>query len=349
MTREASAGLRLADLTTLRLGGPAREVVTAQTQDELVAAVREVDARGERLLVVGGGSNLVVADDGFDGVVVLVRTRGVEHRRAAGGAVELVLAAGEPWDDLVATTVEQGLAEVAALSGIPGLVGATPIQNVGAYGQEIAAAVRSVRVLDRRDGELAELAPAECGFAYRDSRFKHDPALVVLAVTLALTTQPPRVRYAELARALGVQVGDTASASAVRDTVLRLRRSKGMVLDETDPDTRSAGSFFTNPVLAVDDPRLRALPEEAPRYPGAAQGTVKVSAAWLIEQAGIAKGFGRGDARISTKHSLALTNRGDATTADLLAVAGEVVSAVRARFGVDLAPEPVLVGCALPG
>jgi UDP-N-acetylmuramate dehydrogenase len=334
---------RLAELTTLRLGGPGREVVTAAREDELVAAVTEADGRGVPVLLVGGGSNLVVADEGFDGRVVLVRTRGVDGE---GGRVRV--AAGEPWDELVAATVADGRGGVAALSGIPGLAGATPIQNVGAYGQEVASVVSAVRVLDRRTGGVLELAPSDCGFGYRDSRFKHDPAFVVLAVELTLGADPPQVRYPELARSLGVEVGATAPPTDVREAVLALRRSKGMVLDPADPDTRSAGSFFTNPVLAEDDPRLVALPGSAPRYP-AAPGRVKVSAAWLIEQAGISKGYGHGDARISTKHTLALTNRGAATTAQLLAVAGEVAGAVRARFGIDLVAEPVLVGCALPG
>ena len=342
-TTTATAGPRLAELTTLRVGGPAREVVTATREDELVAAVLEADGRGVPVLLVGGGSNLVVADEGFDGRVVLVRTRGAD-----GDAGRLRVAAGEPWDDVVAATVAEGRGGVAALSGIPGLAGATPIQNVGAYGQEIASAVTAVRVLDRGTGGIRELAPQDCGFGYRDSRFKRDPAFVVLAVELTLADDPPQVRYAELARALGVEVGATAPPTDVREAVLGLRRRKGMVLDPTDPDTHSAGSFFTNPVLADADPRLVALPGTAPRYP-AAPGSVKVSAAWLIEQAGIAKGFGHGDARISTKHTLALTNRGAATTAELLAVAGEVVAAVRDRFGIDLVAEPVLVGCALPG
>jgi UDP-N-acetylmuramate dehydrogenase len=340
---QAPAGLRLADLTTLRVGGPAREVVTATSEGELVDAVRDADGRGAPLLLVGGGSNLVVADEGFDGVVVLVRTRGVH---GADGIVRV--AAGEPWDDLVAATVDDGFGGISALSGIPGLTGATPIQNVGAYGQEVASVLKSVRLLDRGTGEVREIDRDELGFGYRDSRLKHDPSLVVLAVAMALPGEPPQVRYAELARALGLEVGATAPPADVRAAVLGLRRGKGMVLDPADPDTRSAGSFFTNPVLPEDDPRLAALPATAPRYPATA-GSVKVSAAWLIEQAGIARGYGHGDARISTKHTLALTNRGSASTAELLAVAGEVAAAVRDRFGVDLVAEPVLVGCALPG
>ena len=344
------SGVRLAELTTLRLGGPARAVVRPGSESELVEAVLGLDRAGTPLLLVGGGSNLVVADDGFDGTVVLLQTRGVrrEHVRA-DGAIELTVAAGEPWDDLVASTVVDGYGGVAALSGIPGLAGATPVQNVGAYGQEIASVVRTVRVLDRQTGKVGELAAAECGFGYRDSRFKQDPRFVVLAVTLRLAAGDQPVRYAELARTLDVAVGTAAPPDKVRAAVLELRRAKGMVIDPgaDDPDTRSAGSFFMNPLLPEGGRTLAELPPDAPRYPAPA-GQVKVSAAWLIEQSGFGKGYGDGAARISTKHTLALTNRGDATTAELLALAAEVVSGVRMRFGVILTPEPLLVGCAIP-
>ncbi len=338
---------RLSELTTLGLGGPARRVVEPRSEAELVEVVRELDAEGTPLLVVGGGSNLVVGDDGFDGVVVRLPATGVGHA-VEGDGIRVRVSAGQPWDPLVAALVEGGHGgQVAALSGIPGLAGATPIQNVGAYGQDVAAVVASVHVLDRRHGWLDDLDASECRFGYRDSLFKHDPLWVVLGVTLRLASQDQPVRYAELARTLGVDLGATAPAADVRAAVLELRRRKGMVLDPADPDTRSAGSFFTNPVLTADDPRLAALPDGVPRYP-AGDGQVKVSAAWLIENAGFAKGYGHGDARISTKHTLALTNRGTATTAQLLALAGEIVAGVRERFDVALTPEPVLVGCALP-
>ncbi len=347
--------LRLADLTTLRLGGPAGDVASPVTEDELVAVVTELDRAGRPLLLVGGGSNLVVADEGFPGTVVRILTRGVAERAddasPDGSADHLVdVAAGEPWDDLVARTVRSGLAGLEAMSGIPGLAGATPVQNVGAYGQEVAQTIEAVRVLDRTSGRVLTLASADCGFGYRTSAFRGSARFLVLGVTFRLrsTGTSTPIGYGELAGALGIPVGGMAALPAVRDAVLRLRRAKGMVLDPTDPDTTSAGSFFTNPVL--DEAGAAALPAEAPRYP-AGGGRTKTSAAWLIEQAGFGKGYalaaGSGRARISTKHTLALTNAGGATTADLLDLAREIRAGVRARFGIELTPEPVLLGCSL--
>ena len=339
-------GPRLAEHTTLRLGGPVRRLVVARTDDEVVDLVRDADGRGEPLLVLGGGSNLVVADEGFDGTVVRVATRGV---RRSGGTV--TAAAGEDWDAFVAGMVADGLAGVEALSGVPGLVGASPIQNVGAYGQDVAQTVSAVQVLDRSSGALRTLSNDECRFTYRHSVFKGDGRYVVLDVTFELApaaTGSP-VRYAELARHLGVGIGDRAPLPDVRQAVLDLRRRKGMVLDAADHDTWSVGSFFTNPLLpAVEADRL--LPAEAPRWPET-DGRLKVSAAWLIERAGFDRGFALhpdSPARISTKHTLALTNRGTASTADLLELAAAIRAGVHERFGVVLAPEPVLVGCALP-
>ncbi|EFQ82283.1 UDP-N-acetylenolpyruvoylglucosamine reductase domain protein [Aeromicrobium marinum DSM 15272] len=337
----------LAELTTLRVGGPAAEVVDATDAGELVAAVREADEAGRPLLLVAGGSNLVVADDGFDGRVVLVRSRGITVSADACSGASVTVAAGEPWDAFVRTAVERGWVGVEALAGIPGSVGATPIQNVGAYGQEVADTIASVRTWDRRESRIRTLAAADCGFAYRHSRFKADPRrFVVLDVTfqLPLGDLGAPVGYAELARSLHVQVGDRAPAADVREAVLRLRAGKGMVLDESDHDTWSAGSFFTNPLLG---PEVAAsLPADAPRF-DQPDGTVKTSAAWLIDRAGFGRGHGEGAARLSTKHTLALTNRGGATAADLLALAREVRDGVRQQFGVDLQPEPVLVGCRL--
>ncbi|HEX6921470.1 MAG TPA: UDP-N-acetylmuramate dehydrogenase [Actinomycetes bacterium] len=336
----------LAGRTTLRLGGAARRLVEAETEAELVDLVRAADAAGDRLLLLGGGSNLVVADTGFDGLVVQVATRGTRQEEV-GGRVRLTAAAGEPWDALVADAVADGLAGVEALSGIPGLVGATPIQNVGAYGQEVAQTVVSVRVLDRRSGEVRELSPPECAFTYRHSVFKGNHDHVVLAVTFALepSGEGAPVRYAELARRLGVAVGERAPLPDVRAAVLDLRRGKGMVLDPDDHDTWSAGSFFTNPVLPAEVAD-RLLPADAPRWPEL-DGRVKTSAAWLIERSGFSKGYGEGPARVSAKHTLALTNRGGARTDDLLALAREIRAGVRARFGIELVNEPVLVGCSL--
>ena len=327
----------LAELTTLRLGGPAGRLVEARSEDELVATVREADAAGEPLLVLAGGSNVVIADAGFAGTVVLVRTAGVE----CDGDV-VTVAAGEPWDAFVARCVVHGRAGIECLSGIPGSIGATPIQNVGAYGQEVAETIVSVRALDRGSGRVEELSPSECGFGYRTSAFKSSPGRwVVLAVSYRLAHQERSgpIRYAELARRLDVSVGGTAELAAVREAVLELRRGKGMVLDAADPDTRSAGSFFTNPILDVSE-----VPPGAPAWPEP-DGRVKTSAAWLIEQAGFAKGAGRSDGiAISSKHVLALTNRGDGTAAELVQFAAEIAATVRERFGVALVPEPVFVG-----
>jgi UDP-N-acetylmuramate dehydrogenase len=332
--------------TTLRLGGPAHRLVETQTEEDLVEVVTRTDRAAEPLLVLGGGSNLVVGDGGFAGTVAAVGSRGVDVRPAGADRTGLVVAAGEPWDALVERSVTEGWAGIEALSGIPGLVGATPVQNVGAYGQEVAETVVGVRVLDRSTGAVGTLTAADCGFGYRHSVFRGADRWVVLSVHLRLrrSDRSGPVRYAELARVLDVPVGGTAPLAEVREAVLGLRRAKGMVLDPADPDTVSAGSFFTNPVL--DPPAAAVLPPDAPRWP-AADGRVKVSAAWLIEQAGFRRGQVHGTAAISTKHTLALVNRGGTSADDLLVLAREVRDGVRARFGVELSPEPLLVGCSL--
>jgi UDP-N-acetylmuramate dehydrogenase len=346
----------LAPLTTLRLGGPADRLVTVEEEDDLVDAVREADAAGERLLVLAGGSNLVIADAGFPGLVVRVATRGIDRAPADDGRVRLTVQAGEEWDAVVAAVVADGLAGIECLSGIPGSTGATPIQNVGAYGQEVSATVTAVRVLDRRTGAVEDLPPQACGFAYRSSAFKGRETHVVLAVTfsLARATVGEPLRYAELARALDVEVGAAAPLAEVREAVLRLRRGKGMVIDPGDPDSVSAGSFFTNPIVEAGD--FEALEGRAadrlgpevrpPRFPEP-DGRVKTSAAWLIEHAGFSKGYGDGRIGISAKHALALVNRGGGTTAELVALASEIAGGVRAAFGVELRPEPTLVGVSL--
>lgn len=342
----------LADHTTLRLGGPAARWVSVTTEDELVAAVSEADAVGEPVLVLGGGSNLVVADEGFPGTVVEVATRGVSpdtEDEASCGGVLVTVAAGESWDELVAHAVANEWSGIEALSGIPGSVGATPIQNVGAYGQEVSQTIASVRVWDRTLRGLRTFANADCGFAYRTSRFKADRLdpwggrHVVLSVTFQLRqgSMGGPVVYAELARTLGIGLGERAPLADVRRAVLGLRAGKGMVLDPADHDTWSAGSFFTNPVVPPD-----AVPDGAPAWPQP-DGQVKTSAAWLIERAGFAKGYGTDRAALSGKHTLALTNRGGATTAELLGLAREVRDGVEARFGIRLVNEPVLVGCEL--
>ena len=345
---EAAAEPLLADLTTLRVGGPARRLVQADSESALVAAVREADDTGTPLLLVAGGSNLVVADRGFDGTVVLVRSRGVAVDQDMCSGAMVTVAAGEPWDPFVAFAVEHGFVGVEALSGIPGSVGATPIQNVGAYGQEVAETIASVRCWDRQNGAVRTFAAGDCGFGYRTSRFKEDPQrYVVLSVTFQfrLGDLAAPIRYAELARVLGVQVGERVPMSQVRETVLGLRRRKGMVLDGADHDTWSAGSFFTNPFLHGD--AASRLPADAPRWEQP-DGSTKTSAAWLIEHAGFAKGYGNDRAALSGKHTLALTNRGSARTDDLLTLAADVQRGVYDRFGIWLVNEPVLVGCDLP-
>ena len=377
--------------TTLRLGGPAARLAEMQTAEELVDAVRRADAVGEPLLVLGGGSNLVVSDDGFPGTVLRVAITGITVREA-GEEVLITVAAGENWDQLVEWSVAEKLAGLECLAGIPGLTGATPIQNVGAYGQEVAATITTVTALDRASGSVTTLAGADCRFGYRTSRFKRTAwpqrqsgqgqgitaaagptgRYVVLDVTFALERDPMSVpvSYAELAAKLGVVCGDRAPLADVREAVLELRRGKGMVLDPADPDTVSAGSFFTNPVLSADElARLERVASarmpgmRVPTYPAPAQalaqaqasragqsahGYVKVPAAWLIEQAGFGKGHrGRGAARISSKHTLALINAGGGSAADLIGLAKQIVAGVRSAFGIELVHEPVLVGLTL--
>ena len=350
--------MKLADYTTVRLGGPARGFVRASTEEELIEAVRAADASGEPVLILGGGSNLVVADEGFDGTVIQVATRGVSPGTGPG---VLTVAAGEDWDAVVARTVAEGLAGLECLSGIPGLAGATPIQNVGAYGQEVSQTITQVRGYDRKTREIFDIPNEQCGFGYRTSRFRGADRFVVLSVTFGLAVQARSVpvRYAELAAALGVSPGDQVESIQARSAVIELRQRKGMVIDPADPDTRSVGSFFVNPVLDADAmacveaaARARCGPDtRVPRFPvedRAADGLVKVPAAWLIERAGFGKGYSPGDgARISSKHTLALVNSGSASTASLMALAREIRDGVRDTFGVWLAPEPVLVGVTL--
>jgi UDP-N-acetylmuramate dehydrogenase len=373
----------LAEYTTLRLGGPAARFSTAATVADLVDSVAAADRDGEPLLVLGGGSNLVVADTGFPGVVVRAAADGV--RFAVGdGAVEVTAAAGQDWDELVHRCLAEGLSGVECLSGIPGSAGATPIQNVGAYGQEVAETIVSVQAYDRAAGQTVVLRLADLGFGYRTSMFKRqaaaassaggsrpDPAcddggprtmvaatgrFVVLEVTFRLPASPlsAPVRYAELGRLLGIGEGGRVPVTDARAAVLELRRGKGMLLDEADPDTRSAGSFFTNPVVpaAAFDALCERLgaATRIPHWP-AGPGQVKLSAAWLIERAGFGRGFQLADdpagARISAKHTLALTNPGQATTDSLIRLARAIRDGVHAEFGIQLTNEPTLVGVTL--
>lgn len=371
------AGPSLAELTTLRVGGPVRRYVGTSTEAELVEAVRTADDAGEQVLVLGGGSNLLVADEPFDGVVVQDLRQGLDavaDDACAGAGV--TVPAGQPWDAVVETAAEQGWMGVEALSGIPGSTGATPVQNVGAYGQEVAGVLSSVRVYDRLERRTRTYAVGELGLGYRTSMLKRslsEPSggrvwgptgrwvVLEVALQMRLATLGAPVRYPELARTLGVEVGARVPARDVRAAVLELRRGKGMVLDAADHDTWSAGSFFTNPVMTTAQADAQ-LPADAPRYQvsdhtriaqiGAAApvvaGMVKTSAAWLISHAGFDKGYGLTPAAtLSTKHSLALTNRGGATAADLLELARAVRDGVESAYGVRLEPEPVLVGLSL--
>lgn len=341
----------LAPMTTMRVGGPARQFIELTRSAELVAAVSKLDAAGVPLLLIGGGSNVVISDEGFDGVVIQVRSRGVE-RSAAGNDVLASVAAGERWDPFVAQMVADGYGELAALSGIPGSVGATPIQNVGAYGHEVASFIDHVEAFDRQRCEVVTINHRDCRFSYRDSRFKQQPdRWLILRVVFRLSSQPQRhvVAYDDLARRLNVELGADVDAEGVRRAVLDIRRSKGMVLNIDDVDTWSVGSFFTNPI--VNTQVAEALPEDAPRFPVAGDDAhVKLSAAWLIDHAGFSKGWPDdldAAAGLSTKHTLAITNRGQASTNDVLSVARAVRDGVRSTFGVELVAEPRLIGCQL--
>ncbi len=347
----------LSELTTLRLGGPAPDLVTATSAEEIAAQVGAADRAGSGVLVLGGGSNIVVADAGIDFPIVRVGVKGIRVHNNGDGSALVTVGAGEDWDTVVADLTDRGFAELSPLSGIPGSTGATPVQNVGAYGTEIAEMLTSVTVYDRAGGEIRAISAADLRMSYRNSILRGTNSAVIVDVTFRLTAHPVRIKYAELARELDVPPGGTAAPADVRDAVLRLRRSKGMVLDPDDPDTYSAGSFFTNPILdavtaRLVDERIRGELGADVRYPSfPVTGTdgIKLSAAWLIDRAGFRKGHPGpgGRVQLSSKHTLALTNRGG-STADLLALAGEVRDGVRKAFGVTLHPEPVLVGVALP-
>jgi UDP-N-acetylmuramate dehydrogenase len=350
----------LSDLTTAAVGGPAGKYVEARTEAEIIEAVRAADAAGEQLLIIGGGSNLLISDDGFPGTVLKIASEGftVNAEDSCGG-VSVVVQSGHNWDALVQHAVLHAWSGIEALSGIPGATGATPVQNVGAYGADVSQTIAAVRTWDRERNAVKTFTNSELKFGYRDSILKQttvsgSPRYVVLTVEfqLPLGRMSAPIRYAELARVLGVEQGKRAYSNDVRREVLRLRASKGMVLDPADRDTYSTGSFFTNPIVpsSVAD----GLPENAPRYPGGSDGAVKLSAAWLIDNAGFGKGFGLEDgsvsggrASLSTKHTLAITNRGSASASDMVAIAREVRAGVVGRFGIELHPEPLLIGLSL--
>lgn len=355
----------LSSLTTLQVGGPAKNYVVATTAEQIIEAVKAADDAGEQLLVLGGGSNLVISDDGFPGTVVKIASQGykVDSQDSCGGA-SVVVQAGHDWDDFVHQSVLHAWSGLEALSGIPGSAGATPVQNVGAYGCDVAQTIASVRTWDREKNAVHTFTSSELQFGYRESLLKAttvngSPRFVVLSVEfqLLLGRMSAPIKYGELARTLGVEVGQRANSLEVRRAVLALRASKGMVLDPADRDTFSTGSFFTNPIVSAEV--AATLPADAPRFP--AGELVKLSAAWLIDHAGFAKGWGlQGEApaatadagtppraSLSTKHTLAITNRGGASAEDILAIARAVRDGVERKFGITLVPEPVLVGCSL--
>lgn len=345
----------LAPRTTLQVGGPARRLLEIDREEQLIAAVRQADDAGEPLVLLGGGSNVVFADTALQATVVLVATRGIHHQ-VAGDRVEVTAAAGEPWDDLVTRCSEDQLAGIECLAGIPGRVGATPIQNVGAYGQQVADTLVRLRALDRTSGQTVTIDAKQCGFGYRDSIFKSAQRgrYVILEVTLGLRHRSASLpRHGELRSALDDCGASSPTPARVREAVLSLRRRKGMLLSEQDPDSRSAGSFFTNPVVTPSqadrvasharDLGLTSQDDPMPRYE-TADGRVKLAAAWLIERCGFAKGYGVGPVGLSRKHTLAIVNRGGATAQDVLRLAREIRGGVEARLGVRLWVEPTLIG-----
>jgi UDP-N-acetylmuramate dehydrogenase len=346
----------LAPFTTLGIGGPARWFAEAASEDEIAEAAEWARGRGVPLFVLGGGSNLVVSDAGFDGLVLHIALRGVStvNRGVDAGSGNRVfqVAAGEDWDGLVERAVKENCAGIECLAGIPGTVGGTPVQNVGAYGQEVSTVIERVRAYDLRERAFVELSANECGFAYRRSRFNTNDRgrFIVSSVDYRLTPGgAPTLRYAEVERAIEAEHngGRAPTVAEVAATVRRIRQSKGMLLVEGEPDCRSAGSFFKNPVIPEElFEDIAARGAAPPRFP-AGQGTdgmVKIPAAWLIEQAGFHKGFAQGAAGISSRHTLALVNCGGATAAEILALAERIRAAVEAKFGIRLEMEPVLVG-----
>jgi UDP-N-acetylmuramate dehydrogenase len=336
----------LAPFTTFGIGGPARWFVEAGSEDDVVRAAAWVRELGVPLFVLGSGSNLLVADRGFQGLVLHVALLGIEADDGEGGEVLFRVAAGEDWEHFVRRAIAENCAGIECLAGIPGTVGGTPVQNVGAYGQEVSSVIERVRAIDLRDGRSVEFSAEECGFAYRKSRFNTDDRgrYAVTRVDYRLTRGgAPTLRYAELQRAFaGVERPRLAE---VAETVRRIRRGKGMLLVEGDPDCRSAGSFFKNPIVPLPQvERIAAVAgKEPPQFPAGQDGLVKLPAAWLIEQAGFTKGFAMGAAGVSSRHTLALINRGGAAAADVMALAERIRSAVEERFGVCLEREPVLL------
>jgi UDP-N-acetylmuramate dehydrogenase len=338
------AGNELAKFTTLGVGGPAAKIILAKTEDELISAVKAADNSGEPLLILGGGSNVLISDNGFAGNVIKVETSGNSFEIDACSGGTLTVSAGTDWDEFVAFTIEKGLANLESLSGIPGTVGGSPIQNIGAYGHEVSEVIARVRTFDRKQQEVKTFTASQCGFGYRNSIFKTEAnRYVILDVTfqLRLGEESLPIGYVELAKELGVEIGARVAITKVRDAVLKLRSAKGMLIGE---GIKSAGSFFMNPIL--DKQIADELPSDAPRWQ-MSDGRVKTSAAWLMEHAGVSKGDQIAGAQISPKHVLALSNAGDATAKDLIALAKSAQEKVRGKFGITLQAEVQLVGLSL--
>lgn len=341
MTRDSLGNMkRLKELTTLRVGGPAKEFFTATNENELIQLVESADSSGIPLLIIGGGSNILVADSGFPGRVIHVATKGIEVESDACSGGLITVQAGEDWDGLVSWANEKGYVGIETLAGIPGTVGAAPIQNIGAYGHEVSEVIARISTFDRNERKIVTFAVDDCGFGYRTSRFKREmDRYVILEVTFQMKQgeMSSPIQYQELADELGAPIGERAPLKKVHEATLSIRKRKGMVLDEGDRDTWSAGSFFTNPIVDKD-----LVPANAPSWP-TSDGRVKVSAAWLIENAGVRKGFRVGGAGISTKHPLALANVGGASATELLELANTCLAAVKREFNIDLTPEVRLV------
>lgn len=331
--------------TSLRVGGPANNFVRAANESEIIAAI---EAAGDQaILILGGGTNVLISDTGFPGTVIQISNNKIAAEVDACSGATLMIGAGENWDEFVATTISRGWAGLETLSGIPGTVGAAPIQNIGAYGHEVSEFITRVRAYDRQNKRVKTFTHEECQFTYRDSHFKQNLGrYVILEVQFQLRrgemTTP--IYYEELAKELNIEVGGKADVIKTREAVLRIRGRKGMLLDQNDKDTFSAGSFFTNPIISEEV--SNALPEGAPRYPQP-DGSIKTSAAWLIEQSGICKGQKLNGAAISSKHVLAITNADNAKAADIAALAIQVRDAVKMKFGIELQPEVNLVGLSL--
>ena len=334
----------LSNFTTLKVGGPAQKIVHAHTEDELVEFVKAADKAGEQVLILGGGSNLLISDAGFAGTVIRVESKGnaLDYDACSGGMIEV--SAGEDWDKFVALTIDKGFADLESLSGIPGTIGGAPIQNIGAYGHEVSETIARVKAYDRTKGEITTFTNEQCRFSYRNSVFKAEAGrYVILNVTFQLRKgeQSLPITYAELAKFLSINIGDRASVVEVRKAVLQLRGRKGMLIDAGDVNSNSAGSFFVNPILNKEI--ADKLPADAPRWPQT-DGRIKTSAAWLMEHAGVNKGEKLAGAQISNKHVLALTNSGDATAGDIVELAKMARAKVFEKFGVKLEAEVQLVG-----